>query len=120
MKGNPENRAAMTIPMIIDFIDIGTDALKAQNDNLSFNLTLSDTKEKYYIERNSGVLLTYEGTNRDDADCSITCTKLNFLMAINGDKEAAKSLQTEGDATVLQRLGKYMEEFPMDFNIVEP
>lgn len=119
MKGNAENRAEMSIPMMMDYVAISTDALKAQNDDLSLELTLTDTGEKYRIVRRSGVLLTYEGVS-GDADCSISCTKLQFIMTLNGDREAAAEMSIEGDRSALQRLVKYMTEFTMDFNIAEP
>ena len=72
------------------------------------------------MARKSGVLLTYEGITKDDADCSISCAKMQFIMAMNGDKESLQAMNIEGDAGVLQRLVKYMSEYKMDFNIIEP
>jgi alkyl sulfatase BDS1-like metallo-beta-lactamase superfamily hydrolase len=112
-------RLAMTGDMILDLIDISTDAMAAQGDDLSLNLII-DQEETYYVKRKSGVLLVYKGEKNDEADCTLNCTKPQLLTMISGDREVFGQLEAEGDATVPERLVKYMTPSPRNFNIIEP
>jgi len=113
-------RQAMTTDMILDYIGIGTDALTAQEDDLTLNLNITDTDERFFIRRSSGVLLVYSGDNRDDADCTVTCRRLQLLGMMMGNKDVMGAVTIEGDETVPARLVKYMTPFAQTFNIVEP
>ena len=117
--GGMDVRMAMTGDMILDLIDISTDAMAAQEDDLSLNLII-DKEENYFVKRKSGVLLVYEGESSEEADCTLNCTKLQLLTMVSGDQEVFDQLETEGDATVPERLVKYMTSSPRNFNIVEP
>ena len=110
----------MTADMILDYIGIGTDALAAQQDDLTLNLIISDTDERFFVRRKSGVLLVYSGENRPEADCTVTCEKMQLLGMMMGNAEALKTITLEGDATVPVRLVKYLTPFAQTFNIVEP
>ena len=118
--GGADVRIAMTGDMILEFIDIATDAVAAQDDDLTLNLVLSDTGDTYFIRRLSGVLLVYPGKSDPDADCTLTCAKLQLVGMMMGNPEAFEKLQAEGDATVPVRLVKYMTSYNFNFNIVEP
>ncbi len=117
--GGDDVRMSMTGDMILDFIDISTDAQAAQDDDLSLNLII-DGAEQYYVKRRSGVLLVYAGASREGADCTLNLTKAQLLSMISGDQEVYASLQTEGDASVPARLVKYMTPASRSFNIIEP
>ena len=117
--GGMDVRMAMTGDMILDLIDISTDAMAAQEDDLSLNLII-DKEENYFVKRKSGVLLVYEGESSEEADCTLNCTKLQLLTMVSGDQEVFDQLETEGDATVPERLVKYMTPSPRNFNIIEP
>ena len=54
----------MTMDMLLDYVAIITDSKKAENEDISLNLVVTDTKESYYITRQNGVLLYYEGVNK--------------------------------------------------------
>jgi alkyl sulfatase BDS1-like metallo-beta-lactamase superfamily hydrolase len=117
--GGADVRQAMTGDMILDYIDIATDAIAARNDDLSLNLSL-DSGEKYLIRRRSGVLLVYRGESDEKADCTLVCTRLQLMGMMMGNQEVFAALQPEGDATVPVRLVKYMVPYSPTFNIIEP
>ena len=117
--GGADVRQAMTGDMILDYIDIATDAIAARNDDLSLNLSL-DSGEKYLIRRRSGVLLVYRGESDEKADCTLVCTRLQLMGMMMGNKDVFAALQPEGDATVPVRLVKYMVPYSPTFNIIEP
>ena len=118
--GGADVRQSMTGDMILDFIDIATDAVAAQDDDLTLNLILSDTGDTYFIKRRSGVLLVYPGMTDDSADCRLTCSKLQLMGMMMGNQEVFGNIRTEGDATVPVRLVKYMTAYDFNFNIIEP
>ena len=109
----------MTGDMILDFIDIATDALAAQDDDLSLNLIL-DTGEQYFVKRRNGVLLVYEGESDETADCTLNCTRLQLMGMMMGNQDVFGALKPEGDGTVPVRLVKYMTAYNFGFNIIEP
>ena len=115
-----ETKAAMTPDMILDFIDIRTDAMVAKDDDLSLNMIFADHKQKYYVVRKSGVLLTYPGRQEESAECTVTLTGLAILALVGGQKEVLDKMKIEGDRNVLLRLVKYMGSPWQTFNIIEP
>ena len=106
--------------MILDFIDIGTDALAAADDDLTLNLIFTDHDAKYYVVRKAGVLLVYPDRQEKEADCTATLTGIGLLGIAAGDTELLDSMEIEGDAEVLLRLVKYMGAPRQTFNIIEP
>jgi len=110
----------MTVDMILDYIDIMTDALAAQNDNFTMKMSIADTGEVFRVVRRDGVLLYYKGNENPEADCTVTCARLQLLALMNGDTDIIEKMQVEGDATVLTRMIKYMTPIIHNFNIIEP
>ncbi len=117
--GGTDVRQAMTGDMILDFIDISTDAMAARDDDFTLNIVFL-SGEKYFVKRHSGVLLVYEGMTAPDADCTLKCAKLQLMGMMMGRQDVFENVETEGDATVPVRLVKYMTPFKYNFNIVEP
>ena len=108
----------MTVDMLLDYISILTDANAAQNDDLTLNLTVTDENEQFYVTRKNGVLLTYPGENRPDAQATVTCKRLQLLALMQGQQ--AGQVQVSGDATALKRLLAYASKFEKTFNVIEP
>ena len=119
-KGGEDSRIAMTPEMMLDFIRICTDAVEAEKDDLTMNLTIEDTKDSFFIKRLSGVTLIYKDCTDDKADCTVTCQKKELLGMMMGSEDALKALKVEGDETVPVRFVKYMTAFEQTFNIIEP
>lgn len=116
--GLTNSMRAMTVSMLLDYIAILTDANAAQNDDLTLNLTVTDENEQFYVTRKNGVLLTYPGENRPDAQASVTCRWLQLFALMTGQQ--AGQVQITGDATVLKRLLAYASKFEKTFNVIEP
>ncbi len=118
--GGPDNRLAMTPEMMLDYIRIATDAIAAQNDDLTMNLRVADTGDTFFLKRSAGVVLLYKGVQDPGAECTVTCKKIQLLGMMFGRPEALKDLAVEGDAGAVPRLLRYMTRFEQTFNIVEP
>ena len=108
----------MSIEMLLDYIAIMTDGKKAENDDISLNFVVTDTKEKYYIVRQNGVLLYYEGVNKDGAGVTITGPKKGIIAAIMNNKTDYISIV--GDENILTKLMEYSNMGNNNFNIIEP
>ena len=78
--GLTNSMRAMTVSMLLDYIAILTDANAAQNDDLTLNLTVTDENEQFYVTRKNGVLLTYPGENRPDAQRPLPVGGCNCLL----------------------------------------
>ena len=108
----------MTVDMLLDYISILTDANAAQNDDVTLNLIVTDVNEKFYVTRKNGILLSYSGENRPDAQATVTCKRLQLLALMQGQQ--AGQVQVSGDATALKRLLAYAAKFEKTFNVIEP
>ena len=108
----------MTVDMLLDYISILTDANAAQNDDVTLNLIVTDVNEKFYVTRKNGILLSYSGENRPDAQTTVTCKRLQLLALMQGQQ--AGQVQVSGDATALKRLLAYASKFEKTFNVIEP
>ena len=76
----------MTVDMLLDYISILTDANAAQNDDVTLNLIVTDVNEKFYVTRKNGILLSYSGENRPDAQATVTCKRLQLLALMQGQQ----------------------------------
>ena len=119
-KGGVDNQIGMTTEMMLDFIRISTDSLAAQDDDLTMNLIVADKDERFYIKRSAGVVLLFKNRISPEAECTVTCSKMQLLGLMIGKKEAIASIAVEGDRSVVSRFLKYMTAFAQTFNIVEP
>ena len=108
----------MTVDMLLDYIAILTDANAAQNDDVTLNLIVTDVNEKFYVTRKNGILLSYSGENRPDAQATVTCKRLQLLALMQGQQ--AGQVQVSGDVTALKRLLAYASKFEKPFNVIEP
>lgn len=108
----------MTVDMLLDYISILTDANAAQNDDVTLNLIVTDVNEKFYVTRKNGILLSYSGENRPDAQATVTCKRLQLPALMQGQQ--AGQVQVSGDATALKRLLAYASKFEKTFNVIEP
>ena len=103
--------------MILDYIAIRNDDFAAQNADVKINLVITDTDESFFVERRHGVILVFNDETRDNADLSVTCTKMQFIALLAGQSPEVKQ---EGNITALRKLFAFCENFTPDFNVIEP
>lgn len=107
----------MTMEMVLDYIAIGNDDLAAQNDDVKINFIITDTNEKFYVERFHGVILVYKGEIRENADVTLSCEKNQIIAIFTGQSPDVK---IEGDVNSLKKFFAYCTPFKPTFNIIEP
>ncbi len=114
----------MTPTMLFDYMAILMDKQTLADSDFSINITLIDLNEQYVLHVKNGVLLTYENTQWNDADVSITCPKNALLYILSNNQEGLASLPIEGDAALLALFAENMNQFALagvtSFNIIEP
>ena len=118
--GRESALAGMTVRMMLQYIDINTDALEAQRDDFTLKLCISDTGESFRVVRRDGVLLVYPEAAGEACQCTVTCARLQLLALMMGKTDITAQMTIEGDATVPVRLVRYMKPVNRSFNIIEP
>ena len=118
--GRENTIMAMTVDMILTYIDIMTDAKAAQNDDFSLKLNITDTGEVFRVIRRDGVMMVYKGETEIETDCTMSCARLQLLALMNGNMDVSANMKIDGDETVPARMVKYMTPINRNFNIIEP
>ncbi len=113
---------AMTTDLFLDFVGILMDSRKAEGMEFTINLVTPDNGEQYVIELSNATLTNIEGFQADDADLTLTITRLGLAQAMMGAKSLADqiadgSAQAEGDVGVLSQLASTLVRFELGFEV---
>ncbi len=116
--------SALTPQMLFDAIAIQVDGPSAWDENLTIDVVLSDTGERFRLRLANGVL-TYSGRpQQGDADATLTATTRTLpalaLGGLSAEKLADTGIEVSGDASVLTRLAAVLDPGDPDFAIVTP
>ncbi len=119
----PDVVRAMTTDLFLDFLAIMMDSRKAEGMDFTINLVTPDNGEQYVIELSNATLTNIEGYHSEDADLTLTITRLGLGQVMAGVKSLADQIadgdaQAEGDLSVLQKLASTMVRFELDFEIL--
>jgi alkyl sulfatase BDS1-like metallo-beta-lactamase superfamily hydrolase len=90
---------------------------------ITINLITPDNGEKFVIELSNNTLTNIEGFQAEDADLTLTITRLGLAQVITGKKSLMAqieegSAQIEGEAGVLEQLASTMVRFELGFEIL--
>lgn len=109
--------SGMTVDMALDYLAISNDALEAQDDAASINLHITDTGEKFFVERKNGVIIVRKDETHPEANTTVSCTKAQFFNLF-----IAKNFDTKisGDMNVVKKILAHCKIFLPNFNVVEP
>lgn len=115
----------MTASMILDYMGIMLDKQAMAGQNFTVNIKLTDVNEQYAMQIKDGVLLSYDNTQRSNADVTVTCPKNALMYLLQGSVEGLQKVaKIEGDTELLATLAKNMNQISTTefacFNIVEP
>jgi len=122
---SPDTIKAMNLSLFFDYLGVRLNAEKAAAAKAKFNFDFSDTKEKYFVQLENGVLNHTANKSVDGADVSLTLTRdtLNDIILQQtslDDALKAGSVKLTGDKAKLGELVSYLDKFPFWFNIVTP
>lgn len=112
----------MDTRMMLDYMGILIDAEKAAHKDIRINLTISDTKEQYYLHLYCGVLLYYPQMRVACADADVIMPRLGLGALLSGNRAGMEKLIhfEQGDMKILEALTEDMVRFEPVFNIIEP
>jgi alkyl sulfatase BDS1-like metallo-beta-lactamase superfamily hydrolase len=89
----------------------------------TINLVTPDNGEQFVIELSNNTLTNIEGYQAENADLTLTITRLGLAQAMTGAKSLADqivdgSAQAEGDVDVLSQLASTFVRFELGFEIL--
>ncbi len=119
----PDVARAMTTELFLDFLGILMDSRKAEGLEFTMNLVTPDNGEQYVVELSNATLTNIEGFQVEDADLTLTITRMGLAQAMTGAKSLADqiaegSAQAEGDVSVLSQLASTFVRFELGFEIL--
>ncbi|MEH6575803.1 MAG: alkyl sulfatase dimerization domain-containing protein [Amphritea sp.] len=125
--GTPKTASAdvlseMDVGMLLDYIAVQVDSIKAQHSPFSMNIVLKD--EVYFVEMSNGNLSNIKVDRpHKGADATITLDEEGFTQILLGQTRLSaliesKQASLEGDNTVLSKLVSTLVKFDAGFEIV--
>jgi alkyl sulfatase BDS1-like metallo-beta-lactamase superfamily hydrolase len=120
----PDIIASLSPEMMFDAIAVQVDGPRAWDEQLSIDVVLTDSDERYRLRLANGVL-TYSGApQRGEADARITTTRRALpalaLGALTPEQLTEHGIEVSGDAGALARLTAVLDPGDPDFAIVTP
>jgi alkyl sulfatase BDS1-like metallo-beta-lactamase superfamily hydrolase len=120
---SPDTIRAMPIEMFFDFLGVRLNGDRAANLTVSFNLELTDTKDKYVLGVENAAIHYSKGLSDPNADASIVMTRdaLNDVMLGSATMEKqimAGKAKLAGDPNKLASFVSCLDTFDFWFNIV--
>lgn len=122
---SPDSLRAMPLDLFFDYLGIRLNGPKAAKAKITLNFDFTDTKDRYLLILENGVLNHTPDAQAKKADVTVTLTRdaLNRLIVGTAQLEASvKSgdIKIDGDKAKLKELFSYMDTFDYWFNIVTP
>jgi alkyl sulfatase BDS1-like metallo-beta-lactamase superfamily hydrolase len=119
----PDVVRAMSTELFLDFLGVRMDSGKVEGMEFTMNLITPDNGEKFIVELSNATLTNIEGYQAEDADLTLSITRLGVGQVIAGVKSLADQIadgdaQAEGDLSVLQQLASTMVDFELGFEIL--
>ncbi|MFJ4231012.1 alkyl/aryl-sulfatase [Cellulosimicrobium cellulans] len=120
----PDILAALTPTLLFDALAVQVDGPRAWDEDLSVDVVLTDSGERYRLWLRNGVLSYSAAPQRGDADATLTTTRTVLPVLATGaatpDALAAAGIDVTGDAGALARLTAVLDPGDPDFAIVTP
>jgi alkyl sulfatase BDS1-like metallo-beta-lactamase superfamily hydrolase len=122
---SPDTVRAMPLDLFFDYLGVRLNGPKAAAAQAVLNFDFGDTGGKYLIELENGVLNHTADRQADDADATVTLTRVTLNDIILQETKLADALsvgdvKVSGDQTKLEELVSYLDTFQFWFNIVTP
>ena len=106
---------AGSISMIFEYAAIATDSREMVDKDVTVNFIIGD--EKCCVVRRAGVVLTYMGETRANADATATGSKATLVKYLNGN---FGGLSVTGSTDAVNSLFSGIQKPILNFNIIEP
>jgi alkyl sulfatase BDS1-like metallo-beta-lactamase superfamily hydrolase len=122
---SPDTVAAMPLELFFDYLSIRLDGPKAEGKTIKLNLSLPDTKDKYLLVVQYGVLQYHEGQQAKDADASLTMTRDTLNQIIGGKLKVEQgitngTIKLDGDSKKFEEFVALLDTFDPWYQVVMP
>jgi len=122
---SPDTVAAMPLELFFDYLSIRLNGPKAEGKTIKLNLDLPDTKDKYLLVVQYGVLQYHKDQQADDADASLTMdrTTLNEIIGAKLKVEQGITdgkIKLDGDPKKFEEFVALLDTFDPWYQVVMP
>jgi alkyl sulfatase BDS1-like metallo-beta-lactamase superfamily hydrolase len=122
---NPELLKGITIDLAFDFLGVRLNAPRAEGKRVVINWNFTDLKQVYVMTLENSALTHVAGKQADDADAGVTLTRPAFDAITLKERTFVGSVVTgdvviSGNPLKLAELFSLFDEFPPNFEVVEP
>jgi len=119
----PDFVSAMTTPMLLDFMGIRLDSVRADGTEFRINLITPDRDERFVLELSNGTLTNVAGYQAKQAELTLTIDRTDLDAIFLGQTKLADLIeagkaQAEGDASVITTLVSLQVDFDPRFQMV--
>jgi alkyl sulfatase BDS1-like metallo-beta-lactamase superfamily hydrolase len=122
---SPDTVAAMPYELFFDYLSIRLNGPRAEGKTIKLNLDFPDTKDKYLLVVQYGVLQYHKDQQAKDADASLTMSRDTLNEIIGGklkvDQGVTKgSIKLDGDAKKFEEFVSLLDTFDPWYQVVMP
>ncbi|CAL9371273.1 Putative alkyl_aryl-sulfatase YjcS [Nocardiopsis dassonvillei] len=110
--------SALSVTQMLDSVAIRVDGPRAWKEELTLDLHMTDSGERYRAMLSNGVLIHHPDPKGGGADLTLALSKQQLLGLLGGGD--LDGVEYEGDPDVLRRLMAVLDEPRPDFPIVTP
>jgi alkyl sulfatase BDS1-like metallo-beta-lactamase superfamily hydrolase len=122
---SPDTVAAMPLELFFDYLSIRLDGPKAEGKTIKLNLDFPDTKDKYLLVVQYGVLQYHKDQQADDADASLTLDRATLNDIIGGKLTVEQGItdgkiKLDGEPKKFEEFVGLLDTFDPWYQVVMP
>ncbi|RUQ37066.1 MAG: MBL fold metallo-hydrolase [Candidatus Competibacteraceae bacterium] len=122
---SPDTVAAMPLELFFDYLSIRLNGPKAEGKTIKLNLNLPDTKDKYLLVVQYGVLQYHKDQQAKDADASLTMDRSTLNEIIGGKLKVEQGvvdgkIKIDGKPEKFEEFVTLLDTFDPWYQVVMP
>jgi len=122
---SPDTVSAMPLELFFDYLSIRLNGPKAEGKTIKLNLDLPDTKDKYLLVVQYGVLQYHKDQQAKDADASLTMNRDTLNQIIAGQLKVEQgitkgTIKLTGDSKKFEEFTALLDTFDPWYQVVMP
>jgi alkyl sulfatase BDS1-like metallo-beta-lactamase superfamily hydrolase len=122
---SPDTVAAMPLELFFDYLSIRLNGPKAEGKTIKLNLDFPDTKDKYLLVVQYGVLQYHKDQQADDADASLTLDRATLNDIIGGKLTVEQGItdgkiKLDGEPKKFEEFVGLLDTFDPWYQVVMP